>query len=83
MQTVYRIKAHEISMAFLKSLKTLFAGKEVIITVESVDEKQTGFYSTNQSGLLKMVTENREKAPQINSYIDIRQIIDDSQHPGL
>ena len=67
----------------MKSLKALFAGKEVIITVEPVEEKKMNLYSANQDSLLKMIAENREKAPLVKSDIDIRQIIDDSQHPGL
>jgi hypothetical protein len=82
MQTVYRLKAQEISMAFLKSLKTLFAGKEVIITVESVDEKRITNLSGDQSNMLHMVTENRRNAPVIGPDIDIRQLIDEAQHPG-
>jgi len=37
MQTTYRLKAQEITMAFLKSLKTAFAGKEIEITVKSIE----------------------------------------------
>jgi hypothetical protein len=80
MQTTYRIKAQEISMAFLKSLKTMFAGQEVEIIVKSVDPKNDS--SINKKGLLKMINENRQKAPVINPDIDIRGLIDNAQNPS-
>jgi hypothetical protein len=39
MQTTYRLKAQQISMTLLKSLKTMFAGLEVKITIKSVEPK--------------------------------------------
>lgn len=44
MQTTYRLKAKEISMAFLNSLKALFEGKEVEITVKAVEQEKEGMY---------------------------------------
>ncbi|MBU1820584.1 MAG: hypothetical protein KKG00_03605 [Bacteroidetes bacterium] len=38
MQTTFRLHSHEISPAFLQSLKTLFAGQEIEITVKSIAE---------------------------------------------
>jgi hypothetical protein len=40
MQTTYRLKAQDISMTLVKSLKTLFAGQEVEIVVKSVEPHQ-------------------------------------------
>jgi hypothetical protein len=36
MQTTYRLHTQEISAVFLQSLKTLFAGQEIEITVKPV-----------------------------------------------
>ena len=67
-------------MTFLKSLKTLFAGQEVEITVKTIEpEKKRPF--TGQKELLEMVKRNRESAPVISPDIDIRALIDDSQCP--
>jgi len=79
MQTTYRIKAQEISMAFLKSLKTMFAGQEVEIIVKSVEPKND---SAKKNGLLKMINENRQKAPIISTDVDIRSLIDEAQNPA-
>ncbi|HZY40017.1 MAG TPA: hypothetical protein VFE53_25370 [Mucilaginibacter sp.] len=80
MQTTYRLKAKEISTAFLKSVKTLFAGKEVEITVRSVDPGDRQL-SAGQKRLLKMISENRQNAPVVALDIDLRGLIDDSQYP--
>jgi hypothetical protein len=77
MQTIYRLKAQEISMAFLKSLKTLFAGQEVEITVRSVKPDVKDNYQ-----LAEMNRESRSNAPLIAPDIDIRALIDESQYPG-
>ena len=81
MQTTYRLKAKEISMTFLKSLKTMFAGQEVEIVVKSVNPEENGFHK-NQKVVLKMINENRKKAPVIAPDIDIRTLIDNSQYPA-
>ena len=81
MQTTYRIKAQEISTTFLKSLKTLFAGQEVEITVKSVEPKEKKLTQTKER-LLEMISENRQNAPVIALNIDIRSLIDDSQYPA-
>ena len=81
MQTTYRLKAKEISMTFLKSLKTMFAGQEVEIVVKSVNPEEEGFHK-NQKGLLKMINDNRKKAPVVAPNIDIRGLIDDGQYPA-
>jgi hypothetical protein len=81
MQTTYRLKAKEISMDFLKSLKTLFAGQEVEITVKSVKpEEQLQPIGPNQK-LADMIRESRTNAPVISPDIDIRALIDESQSP--
>ena len=81
MQTTYRLKAQEISMKFLNSLKTLFAGQEVEITVKSVDTKK-GELTKNVSGsLLQMVQDNRKEAPVIAQEVDIRELIDNTHNP--
>jgi hypothetical protein len=81
MQTIYRLKAQEIGSAFLKSLKTLFAGQEVEIIVKSV-EPNNEEPSENQKRLLKFINENRNLAPVIAPDIDIRGLIDDAQYPS-
>jgi len=82
MQTTYRIKAQEISMTFLKSLKTMFAGQEVEITVKTVDSNQEEL-STNTSRLIEMIRDNRSNAPVISQDIDIRALIDEAQSPAV
>lgn len=77
MQTTYRLKAREISMAFLKSVKTLFAGQEVEITVKSV---KPAIKDNHQ--LAEMIRESRSNAPVIAPGTDIRSLIDESQYPG-
>jgi DNA-binding protein len=77
MQTTYRLKAKEISSAFIKSVKTLFAGQEVEIVVKSV-----GPEINRKTELLEMIKRNRQNAPVIASDIDIRGLIDESQYPA-
>ena len=74
MQTTFRLKAQEISMSFLKSLKTMFAGQEVEIIVKSVEPQEKEF-SEGQKGLLKMIDENLKNAPVISKDIDIHNLI--------
>ncbi|MGZ3757409.1 MAG: hypothetical protein ACXVAY_11370 [Mucilaginibacter sp.] len=81
MQTTYRLKAQEISMAFLKTLRTLFAGQEVEITVRSVESEKKGA-ETDRNALFAMIKDNRNKAPIISPEIDIRGLIDETQNPG-
>jgi hypothetical protein len=80
MQTTYRLKAKEISSAFLKSVKTLFAGQEVEITVKSIVPSHPEL-SARQKKLLEMVSDNRQNAPVIAFHVDLRSLIDDSQYP--
>lgn len=40
METTYRLNTQEISVAFLKSLKTLFAGQEIEIVVKPVTDSR-------------------------------------------
>jgi len=77
MQTTYRLKAQEMSIEFLKSLKTLFAGKEVEITIKSVEPT----IKKDKKRLLEMVNDSRANAPVISPDIDIRKLIDESQYP--
>jgi len=77
MQTIYRLKAKEISMDFLKSLKTLFAGQEVEITIKSVKSDDVGY----NRQFAEMISDSRMNAPVVSSNIDIRALIDESQHP--
>jgi hypothetical protein len=81
MQTTYRLKAQEISMAFLKSLKTMFAGQEVEITVKSVHSTQKKSDSAVNNNLLQMIKDNRKAAPVISPDVDIRALIDNSHNP--
>jgi len=78
MQTTYRLKAKEISMDFLKSLKTLFAGQEVEITIKSVKSDDM----SHNHQFAEMISDSRTNAPVISSNIDIRALIDESQYPG-
>ena len=80
MQTTYRLKAKEISMTFLKSLKTMFKDQEVEITVKSVDPADKGLFK-DKNKLLEMIRESRGNAPIISPDIDIRALIDESQYP--
>jgi len=79
MQTTYRLKAKEISTTFIKSVKTLFAGEEVEITVKTINPKHSDL-SANKKRLLDMISENRRSAPVITPDIDIRALIDGSQY---
>jgi hypothetical protein len=81
MQTTYRLKAQEISTAFLKSLKTLFAGQEVEITVKSIEPQKKQSDSQRNGVLLQMIKDNRKTAPVIPQNLDIRGLIDDSHNP--
>ncbi len=80
MQTTYRLKVKEISMAFIKSLKTLFADQEVEIIVKTADPLVKKSITVN-SALLQMIEENREKAPLVDSNINIRDLIDNTHNP--
>lgn len=80
MQTTYRIKIQDIGMSFLRKLKNQFAGQEVEIVVKPVEANQNRD-GRHQKGLLQMVRDSRNHAPVIDSGIDIRGIIDDSQYP--
>lgn len=77
MQTTYRLKAQEMSIDFLRSLKTLFAGQEIEITVKSIEPAKR-----DKKKLLEMMEENRLNAPIISPDIDIRALIDESQYPS-
>lgn len=81
MQTTYRLKAQEISMTFLKSLKMLFAGQEVEIIVKSVEPDRKSKVKT-QEELLQMIQDNSNNAPIIARDINIRDLIDESQYPS-
>ncbi len=81
MQTTYRLKAKEISMSFLKSLKTLFEGQEVEIIVKAVGQKEKRLPKEANKGLLQMIKDNRENAPVISPDLDIRGLIDSAHNP--
>jgi hypothetical protein len=81
MQTTYRLKAKEISMTFLKSLKTMFAGQEVEIIVKSIEPEEKQL-SKGQKALLEMINENRKNAPVIAQDINIQNFIKESQYPA-
>lgn len=80
MQTTYRFKAQEISMAFVKSLKTLFAGQEVEIIVKTIDDKKAPIAKETNSGLLQLIKDNRKQAPVIAADINIRNLIDSAHN---
>jgi hypothetical protein len=80
MQTIYRLKAQEISVTFLRSLKKLFAGQEVEITIKTIEPEKKAF-PNGKKRLLEMIDENRQKAPVIAPDIDIRNLIDNPQYP--
>ncbi|RYU86178.1 hypothetical protein EWM62_18405 [Mucilaginibacter terrigena] len=79
MQTTYRLKAKELSLDFLESLKSMFTGQELEITVKSVNNKTP---VKNKKKLLQMIEANSNNAPVISPDIDIRTLIDASQNPG-
>jgi len=72
METIYRLKAKEISMSLLRTLKTLFEGQEVEIIVKSVHQKKASLSKEANKGLLQMIKDNRQKAPVISHDVDIR-----------
>ena len=82
MQTTYRLKAKEISMDFLKSLKSMFAGQEVEITIKSVKPEKHQPAAEHNQKLVEMIRESRTNAPVISPNTDIRALIDESQYPG-
>lgn len=82
MQTTYRLKAQEISMTFLKSLKKLFAGQEVEIIIKSVDPENKSVPGESNKGLLQMIRDNRQNAPVISGNIDLRELIDRAHNPA-
>lgn len=81
MQTTYRLKAREISMKFLKTIKTMFAEQEIEITVKSVEPELKSKTKT-QSELLQMIQDNSSNAPVIHRNVNIRSLIDESQYPS-
>jgi len=81
MQTIYRLKAKEISMTFLKSLKTLFGGKEVEITVKPIEDKEVGNPKVANRNLLEMIEDNMANAPTISKDVNIRALVDDAHNP--
>lgn len=81
MQTTHRLKAQEISMAFLKSLKTLFAGQEVEITIKSVKPDDRKHHAKDNHQLVQMIRESRTNAPIISPDMDIHALINKSQYP--
>ncbi|MBD1365573.1 hypothetical protein IDJ77_17290 [Mucilaginibacter sp. ZT4R22] len=82
MQTTYRLKAKELSIEFLESLKTMFTGQEVEITVKSIDNK-TAEPVRDKEKLLKMIEENSKNAPIISPDIDIHALIKESHSRGF
>lgn len=80
MQTTYRLKAHEISMTFLKSLKTLFAGQDLEIVVKTLEPGKDQIPQEVNKSLLEMVKDNRQKAPVISRDKNIRKLIDESHN---
>jgi len=67
-------------MGFLDSVKKLFAGQEVEITVKSMDTPEREVL-LNQTKLLEMIHANRQSAPVIGKDINIRSLIDEAQYP--
>jgi hypothetical protein len=80
MQTTYRLKAQQISMTLLNSLKTMFAGKEVEITIRSIEPNNKTLSKEAKHSLLQMVQGNRLSAPVISPDIDIRDLIDQAHN---
>lgn len=81
MQTRFRLKAKDISMSLLNSLKTLFEGKEIEIVVKSVEQEKECSDEDGQQKLLKMVKDNRRNAPVVPQDLDIRKMIDETHNP--
>ncbi|TWR30503.1 hypothetical protein FPZ43_06065 [Mucilaginibacter pallidiroseus] len=82
MQTTYRLKAKELSIDFLESVKSVFTGKELEITVKSIESNEQKT-AANRNALLKMMENISKNAPVIAHDVDIRSIIDDSHAAGF
>lgn len=82
MQTTYRLKAKEINMSFVKSLKSLFEGQEVEIIVKSVGHEKEYKATNAYNGLLQMIKDNRENAPVISQDVNVHLLIDNAHNPG-
>lgn len=82
METTYRLKAKELSVEFLESLKAVFTGQDVEITVKSIEIK-TDHPETDVEKLLRMIEENSKNAPVISPDIDIHAFISESQCPDF
>lgn len=82
MQTTYRLKAKELSIEFLNSLKAAFTGQEVEITVKSVSPNDTT-PERDVAKLLQMFEERGKNAPIISPDIDINALINESQCPDV
>ena len=63
MDVTYRLKPEELNDAFFKTLKQLFVGKEVAITVEEVQDETDYLLSNeaNREHLLKAVEDIKQK----------------------
>ena len=81
MQTTFRLKAKDISMSLLNSLKTLFEGKEIEIVVKSLEQEKECSDEDGQQKLLEMVKDNRRNAPVVPQDLDIRKMIDEAHNP--
>lgn len=81
MQAIYRLNAKEISMTFLKSLKTLFEGKVVEITVKAIEDKEVRDPKVANRNLLEMIKDNMANAPIISKDVNICALIDEGHNP--
>jgi hypothetical protein len=82
MQTTYRLKAKELSIDFLESVKSVFTGQELEITIKSI-ESNAPKNAADKNALLKMMENISKNAPVIANDVDIRSLIDDSHSTGF
>ena len=82
METTYRLNTKEITMTFLESLKTLFSGQDIEITVKTLEPKDT-ISARRKIALKQMIEDSRHNAPKIDQSVDIRSIIDEMYNSGI
>lgn len=68
MYTTYRLKANDLNVQFLESLKTLFRDQEVEITVSPIDE--TAYLLQSEANSLRL----REAVANINAGTNLIEV---------